>query len=161
MECIYEKFCIFSYVFKFQSPLKYSPFDAMHLSRCYSTAQNSFWTRQFWCLLVLLAFSVHFSHIGKTFPSEDFFFVRETKKESLGARSPVNREGGAWGSCHIWSETAKHWVRCGQVRSSITQQEMGKRVERVFKKKFAEAECSLSQQRQLVHWSRWVPRTLT
>ena len=31
----------------------------------------------------------------------------------------------------------------------------------VFKKKVTGAEHSLSQQRQLDHWSRWVPRTLT
>ena len=39
---------------------------------------------------------------------------------------------------------------------------MGKCIEKVFqKKKFTEAEHSLSQQCQLVHCYRWVPRTLT
>ena len=41
----------------------------------------------------------------------------------------------------------------------ITHHDMGKHVERVFKKKFTEAECSLSQQWQLAHWCRWVPGT--
>ena len=43
---------------KLQSPSKYSPCDAIHLSRFFSTTQNSFWTHQFWCLLVLLPFFV-------------------------------------------------------------------------------------------------------
>ena len=30
-----------------------------------------------------------------------------------------------------------------------------------LQKKFTEAQCSLSQQCQLVHWHSWVPRTLT
>ena len=34
----------------------------------------------------------------------------------------------------FWSETAEHSVQCGQVPSKITHHEMGKRVERVFKK---------------------------
>ena len=33
-ESIYKKF-IYSYVFKLQSPSKYCPFDAIHLSRCF------------------------------------------------------------------------------------------------------------------------------
>ena len=43
MEFIYKKLCIYSYMFKLQSPSKYSPFDAIHLLRhFFSTAQNSF-----------------------------------------------------------------------------------------------------------------------
>ena len=45
-------------MFKLQSLSKYSPFDVIHLLRCFSIAQNSFWTCQFWCLLVLLPFFV-------------------------------------------------------------------------------------------------------
>ena len=36
---------------------------------------------------------------------------------------------------------------------------MRKCIERVVKKKFTEAKCSLSQRCQLVHGCRWVPRT--
>ena len=46
----------------------------------------------------------------------------------------MNREGRAWGSCHFVSKITEHSVHWGQVRSSITHHEMGKRVERVFKK---------------------------
>ena len=34
-EFIYKKLCIYSYIFKLQSPSKYSPFDAIHLSKCF------------------------------------------------------------------------------------------------------------------------------
>ena len=65
-KCIYKKLCIYSYMFKLQSSSKYSPFDARHLLRLFSAAQNSFWTHQFWCLLVLLLFFVsplpHWQH---------------------------------------------------------------------------------------------------
>ena len=44
---IYKKLCIYSYMFKLQSPSKYSPFDAKHLSRCFFTAQNSFFKINF------------------------------------------------------------------------------------------------------------------
>ena len=54
---LFIKLCIYSYMFKLQSPSEYSPLDAIHLSRCFfSTAQNRFWTHLLWCLLVLLPF---------------------------------------------------------------------------------------------------------
>ena len=45
-------------MFYLQSPSKYSPLDALHPLRLFSSAQNSFWTHPFWCLLVLLPFFV-------------------------------------------------------------------------------------------------------
>ena len=36
-EFIYKKLCIYSYMFKLQLPSKYSTFDAIHLSRIFST----------------------------------------------------------------------------------------------------------------------------
>ena len=65
-------------MFKPQSPSKYSPFDAIHLSRDFSTAQNSFWTR-FWSLSLLLIFLFHIFHISKTLPLRTFL-IRETIK---------------------------------------------------------------------------------
>ena len=41
----------------------------------FSTAQNSFWTCQFWCLLVLLLFFVLPLPHGQMFPFEDFFHL--------------------------------------------------------------------------------------
>ena len=51
-EFIYKKLCIYSYMFKLQSPAKYFSFDA--IQDFFPTAQNNFWMCQFWCLLVLL-----------------------------------------------------------------------------------------------------------
>ena len=42
LELIYKKLCTYSYVFKLQSPSEYSILDAIHLSRLFSTAKNSF-----------------------------------------------------------------------------------------------------------------------
>ena len=39
---IYKKVCIYSYMFKLQSPSKCSPFDAIQLSNFFAPAQNSF-----------------------------------------------------------------------------------------------------------------------
>ena len=42
MEFIYKKLCIYSYMFKVQSPSKYSPFDAIHLSRLFPLLKTVF-----------------------------------------------------------------------------------------------------------------------
>ena len=81
LEFIYKKLCAYSYMFKLQSPSMYSPFDATHLWDVFSTAQNSFWTHQFWCLLVLLTFFVSPLPLGKTFPFKDFFHLGKHKKD--------------------------------------------------------------------------------
>ena len=110
---ISKKLCIYSYTFKLQSPSKYLPFEAIHLLRCFSTSQNSFWTHQFWCLLVLLPFFC-FIHIGRMFPVRSFF---HPGKQSHSGWDWINRESGAWGPRHPWSKTAEHSAQCGQVRS--------------------------------------------
>ena len=61
-----------------------SPFDAEHLSRGLSTAQNGFWTHRFWCLLVLLRFLFHLFHISKIFPFEDFLHQGKQTKVTQG-----------------------------------------------------------------------------
>ena len=128
-------------MFKLQSPSKYSAFDAIYVSRpVFTTSQHTFWICQFWCLLMLLPFFVFcfvFSlfPIGKAFPFEDFFHLG--KQKLLLRWDQVNMEDGAPGSCHFWSKISQHSVWCGQVRSvylQITHHEMGKYVERVFKK---------------------------
>ena len=95
LEFIYKKLCIYSYMFKLQSPSKYSPFEEIHLSRLFSTAQNSFWIRWFWCLLVLLPFFVsplpHWQNVSLW-----GFFIQGIKKK-LPRWIRVNRENGARG----------------------------------------------------------------
>ena len=149
-------------MFKFQSPPKYSPFDAKHLlghffpllKTVFSTAQNS----RFCCHLVLLLFFVPLFHISKMFPFEDFFSPRETKR-SLRVRSG---EWGEWGFGGPAILAKKCWTQQGVGRWACKSPMM--RWENKLKEsleKFTEAKCSLSQQHQLVYWCRWVPRTLT
>ena len=57
-------------------------------------------------------------HIYKMFIFKEFFHLGKQTKKSLRERS-VNREDGAWWSCHFWSKTAEHSVCCGQVRYEI------------------------------------------
>ena len=91
---IYKKLCIYSYMFKFQSPSKYSPCDAIHLWWLFSTAENSFWPHQCWCLLVFSAvFCLTSSMLAKHFPLSTFFKFWETK--ITGSEwDQVNREVG-------------------------------------------------------------------
>ena len=65
-----------------------SPFDAIHLLRLFYPLLKSFWTRWFWCLLVLLLFFLfHLFHSGKTCPFENLFHRGNKKRNSPGARS--------------------------------------------------------------------------
>ena len=125
-------------MFELQSPSKYSPFDAIHLlRRFFPLLKNDFWIRWFWCLLVLLLFCLFVCFISPTlakcFPLRTFF-IWGIKKTSLLGWSWVTRKGGTWGSCFL-SKTAEHSAQCGQVHLKITHHEMGKHIERVFKKK--------------------------
>ena len=95
MEFIYEKLCIYSYIFKRHSPSKYSPFDTIHLSGLFFHC-----SKQFLNSSILMPFSasaiflLHLFHISKTFPYEDFFHPGKLKK-SLSGQDQVNREGRA------------------------------------------------------------------
>ena len=136
---------------KLQSPSTTSPFDKNTYRDVFSTVQNSFWTYQCWCLLVLLAFFVSslphqqnlslcgLFHLGK----------QSNKKATWGEIWWTGRVGhrGHADSSQKVPNTQRSVGRCTQVE--ITHHEMGKHVERVFKKKFTEAEHSPSQQHQL------------
>ena len=52
--------------------------------------------------------------LAKCFPLRTFITQGNKKKSCLG-QDQVNREGGAWRSCHFWSKTAEHSARCEQV----------------------------------------------
>ena len=147
---------IYSCMLKLQSPSKYFPFDVIHLSRCFFHCPKQFLNSS---ILMPFSASAFFYFISSTsakpFPLRTFFIQGNNKKSCWGW-DWVNREGGVWGSCHFWPKTAEYSAWCGRVH----YHEVGKWVERVLNK-FTEAEHILSQQRQLVHWHRCVPRTLT
>ena len=102
-EFIYKKLCIYSYMFKFQSPSKCSPFDAVNLSRCFPHGSKQFWTIDFDNILCFTS-----STSAKLFHLRTLF-IWGNKKCHL-RQDWVNREGRAWGSCCFWSKTADYWV---------------------------------------------------
>ena len=126
----------------------------------FSTAQNSFWTHRFLCLLCFCPFLLHLFHIGKTFPFEDSS-SRETKKSCSG-QVRLGKQGG-WGTGVMQLLLRNCWtlgeVWAGALVNHPTWN--GQTHWKSLQKKFTEAERSLSQQCQLVHWYRWVLRTLT
>ena len=126
----------------------------------FSTAQSSFWICWFWYLLVLLPyFCFTSSTLAKLFPLRDFLIWGNEK--SLFGWDQVNRESGAWGSCRFLS---KNFWTCSMVWAGVLVNHPswnGQMCRKRLQKKFTEAKHSLSQLCQVVHWYRWVPRTLT
>ena len=132
---IYKNMCIYSYMFKLQLPSKNSPLDAVHLLRLFSPAQNSSWTCQFWCLLVLLPFSVSSLSHQQNVSLWGLFFIRGNKRKSqLGLKIRWIGWVGHRGPWYFGSKTTAHSDWCGQVSWLITRHEIGKSIERVKKK---------------------------
>ena len=109
-EFIYKKLCINSYMFQLQSPSKYSPVDAIHIPRFFfSTAQNSFWTHWFWCLLVLLPFFVSSLPHPQNICIWGLFLLGQTKKscsgQDWGMRRVGHRSHGIFGQ-NSWTHSA-------------------------------------------------------
>ena len=151
---------IYSHMFKLQSLSQYSPFDAIHLLRLFSTAQNRFWTHWFWCLLVFpLFFCFTSSILAKHFSLRIFFIWGNKKNVSHSQIRWIRRVGH--GSHAIFGpkllNTQCSVGRCAD-KLPITK---WANVLKESSKKFTKAERSLSQQCQLVHWYRWVSRKLT
>ena len=88
-----KKLCIHSYVFKLQSPTKYSPFDAMHLSRHFFHCSKQVLNPILMPFSVSDCFLFHLSHIDKKSPLRAFFIQGNNKKKSLGW-DQVHRECG-------------------------------------------------------------------
>ena len=97
---LFIKNCSYSYMFKFQSPSKYSPFDAMHLLRYFFHC-----SKQFLNMSVFMVFSASAiccftsSTSAKHFPFRTIF--TPGNKKSHSRQDQVNREGGTQGSCHF------------------------------------------------------------
>ena len=141
-----------------------------HLQSTLHLMQYTYWdvffhcSKQFLNLSVSMPFSASgifcftSSTLAKCFPLRTFFILGN-KKKLFGVRSD---ELGGWG-------TGGHAI-FGQ-KLLNTQHSVGRCAGKSpimkwanalsLQKKFTEAEHSLSQQCQLVHWYRWLPRTLT
>ena len=120
-EFVYKKMCIYSHMFKLQSP-SYSPFHAIHLSRHFFHCSKQFLNSLIVMLLWFFCFTSYMQ--AKHFPLRAFF-IWENKKKSLGARAI---EQGGWGTgvlLFFHPKTAEHSAWCGQVHLDITHCEMG------------------------------------
>ena len=136
-------------MFKLQLSSKYSPFDAIHLSRCFSTAQNRFLN---FSILMPFSTSALFCFtsptLAKCFPLRTFL-SRETQKSHWAEFKRIRRVGH--GGHDVFGQkvlNTQHGVGRCTPKSSIMKWVT---VLKVFKKKFTEAKRSLSQQHQLVH----------
>ena len=121
-------------------------------------------SQQFLNLLILMPFSssatlFHLFHTGKMFPFKDLFHMGKQKKVAWGKTRWIGRVGKE-GSCHFGSKTAEPQCGMGRYVHSSPIIKWANMLNE-SSEKFTEAQLSLSQQHQLVHWYRWVPRTLT
>ena len=122
-------------MFKCQSPLQYSPFDAIHLSRPFFHC-----SKQFLSLSVLMPFSVSavfcFSSptSGKCFSLRTFFIRGNKKKSCLGKIEWIGRMGH--GAHAVFGKKLLN-TQCSVGRcacKSPIMKWMGKRIETVFKR---------------------------
>ena len=130
LEFIYKKLCIYSYMFKLHSPSKCSAFDARHLSRHSFHHSKQFLNSSILMPSVLL-----------------LFFVSPL---------PHQQNSSLWGIFSSGETLSMVWAGALIGHPSWN----GQMIERVKKKKFTEAELSLSQQCCLIPWYRWIPTTL-
>ena len=94
---IYKKLCIYSYMFKLQSPSRHSPFEVIHLLRCFSHCSKQFlnlsilmpFSASAGFFFLVLVFLVCFtsSTSTKCFPLRTFFIWGKQTKNLLGSRS--------------------------------------------------------------------------
>ena len=149
-------------MFKLQSPSKHSPFDAIHLSRCFFYCSKQFLSSSI--LMPFLASAIFCLFVSplphqQNVPFEVFFHLGKQKK-SLMEKSG---EWGGWGTGVMLffgqkllntQHSVGRWAHESPIMKwANTLKESSK--------KFTVAEQDLSQQCQLVHCYRWVPRTLT
>ena len=121
-------------MFKLQSPSKYSPLVAVHLSRCFFHC-----SKQFLNLLIVMPFSAsavflfYLFHISKTFPFEDFFHPRKQQQKLLGVRSG---EEGWWGTAVMLFLVKHYWTLSMAWAGTLVNRhhKIVKHVERVFQK---------------------------
>ena len=147
-------------MFKLQSPSKYSPFDAIHLSR-HKLAQNSFWTNS----SIFMSFSASAIFVSplphwQSISLWELFSLGETKKVARGEVRWIGRveHRGHFGFGQKLLNT-QHDVSRYTYKSPIMK--WANMLTESSKKLNETKKSSLSQHHQLGHWYRRVPRTLT
>ena len=103
-EFTYKTLCIYSYMFILQSPSRYSPFDWIHLSRCFFQCSKHFLNS-----FILMPFSdssifcFTFSMSAKRFLLRTIFIWGNIKKHS-----GQNQVKGEWGM-GVMQSLVKNW----------------------------------------------------
>ena len=148
-EFIYKILCIYSYTFKLQSPSKYSPPVAVHLSRCFFHVSEQCLNSSILMPFCAFAFFLFYLfHISNTVLFEDFF--HSGKQKMLLGGDQVNMEGGAQESCCFLVKKLLN-TQCSVGRCTCKSPIVKWENVLSLQTKFIEAKCSLSQQHQLVH----------
>ena len=156
---LFLKKVVYSYTFKLQSPSKYSPIDAIHLSTFFFHCSNSFWTWRFWCLLVLLPVFISPLPRQQSISPWGVFSSGKTKKNvAQGQKKWIGRVGNR--ALALFGQKLLN-TQHGVGRCALNHPSWNGHTRWIFKKKVTKTEHSLSQQRQPVHWNRWVPTTPT
>ena len=161
-EFMYKKLCVYSYMFKLHSPSQYSPFDAAHLLRHFSTAQNSFELVDLMPFSSCAVFCFTSSTLAKHFPLRTFFICENEQTNTNVTWGQIGWIGKVGGRGHaIFGQKLLNTPR--RVAGALVNHPSwnGPMHWKNLQKRFTEAECRSSQQHQLVQWYRWVPRTLT
>ena len=154
-KCVFTLTCLnFSQLQSILHLMQYTYWDI------FSTSQNSFWTLQFWCLLVLLPFFVSPFPRQQNVSYEDFSHPGEQEKVAWSEMGWIGRVGHR--SHAIFGQKLLNtWCGVGRCAGKSPIMKWANMLKESSKKKITEAKHSLSQQLQLVHWYRWVLRTLT
>ena len=147
-------------MFKPQSLPKYSPFDTIHLWRLFSTAQDSCWTCQFWCLLVFPPYFTSYT-LAKSFPLRTLLSSKETKKKVAQGKIGWIRKVGYGVHAMFGQKLLTTQYGVGRCAGKSPIMKWANTCWKSLKKKFTEAKHSLSPQHKLVHWYRWFPTILT
>ena len=142
----------------------------MPIKAFFFTALNSIWT-WFWCLLVLLPFFVSPLPHQQNVSLGGLFAFGETNKQKKSLRFGETNQKSHSGEVR-WIGRVGHGghdifgpkplnTHCSVGRCAHKSLIMTWTNAMIFQKIFTKAECSLSQQRQMAHWYRWIPGTLT
>ena len=106
---IYKKLYSYSYMFKIQSPPKYSTFDAIHQLRCFFHC-----SKQVLSLSILMAFSASTVLCFTSSHEQNISFWGRLSLENqkiVDQRDRMNRKGGAWGHAIFGQKPLN--IQCG------------------------------------------------
>ena len=147
MEFIYKNLCIYAMclnISNFQSTLHLMQYTYQDV---FSTAQNSFWTCRFWCLLVLLLFFASPLSHRQNISLWGLFSSRETNKKKISRGETVEQGGWSIGVMLFFGQKLLN-----------TQHSVGRCAHKSPIMKWVNA---LKKPSKKIHWSQMQPLTTT